>query len=172
MKIDGKFELNITGANNDSAAFHEEEMTTPIWCVAIGDAAGKLIPGTRLTKDVSLRECRDALMLLKEHHPNAGMFLGAVLDGRPVPPYRPHPNQLEITYFQVMHDEKVDSTTIRYRPLGQRWDTREGAEAELPKLRKLDQGAYVSYCTLLFNRLRDGDLERFTDLRATVRSAA
>ena len=51
-------------------------------CIALGEPSGKLIPGSRLTDDMTLRECADVLKTLKVQHPAAGIYLASQVNAR------------------------------------------------------------------------------------------
>lgn len=51
-------------------------------CIALGQRNGHVLPGSRLTEDLTLRQALEALARIRTKHPNAGVYLSAVEDGK------------------------------------------------------------------------------------------
>lgn len=71
-------DLAVRRASDESWA---ENLRQP-HCIALGDSTGKIIPGTRLTEDMPLRECAEVMKTMKTQHPRAGIYLASVVNAR------------------------------------------------------------------------------------------
>ncbi len=50
-------------------------------CLALRQRDGHVLRGSRLTRDLTLRQALDALPYFRSKHPNADVYLSTVVDG-------------------------------------------------------------------------------------------